>query len=80
VINKMAKNKWVSRLDALSALANSYYEAALGYFSIRNIIEGMKHLAISFFYNPINLMKPRRLKRIAGQLIRAQVNDRLLKQ
>ena len=79
VINKMAKNKWVSRLDAVRALANSYYEAALGYFSIRNIIEGMKNLAISFFYNPINLMKPRRLKSIAGKLIRTQLNDKLFR-
>ena len=80
VVKKMERNKWVSRWDALRALSNSYYEAALGYFSIRKLTEGMKHLAISIFFNPINLIKPHRLKRIAGQLMRVRVNDRLLKQ
>lgn len=78
VIKKMAKNKWVSRLDALRALSNSYYEAARGYLTLREIIAGLKYLLMSFFCDPIATMNPRRLRSIAGKLIRNQVNDRLL--
>lgn len=78
VIDKMARNQWVTRADAWHALSNSYYEAALGYLRVREIKEGIKHFLKSIFFNPLIVFKGSRIKRIAVLLFLPEPNTKLL--